>query len=96
MTILEFKATVNDLNEPPFDNSLLQALWYDVKGDWQMAHAIAQDINTEDGSWIHAYLHRKEGDEGNASYWYRRAHRILPNVTLDEECDNLLAELLTR
>jgi hypothetical protein len=79
---------------PHFENPLVQALWYDAKGDWHMAHTIAQEVNTADGAWIHAYLHRKEGDEGNASYWYQRANRKLPKISLDEERENLLAELL--
>ena len=52
---------------------LLAALWWEAKGDWAKAHEIAQEIDSPDGAWVHAYLHRKEGDEGNAGYWYRRA-----------------------
>ncbi len=51
----------------------LVALWHDAKGDWARAHEVAQDIDDATGSWVHAYLHRKEGDEGNAAYWYRKA-----------------------
>ena len=64
---------------------LLAALWWDARGDWVRAHEIAQSVETADGSWVHAYLHRKEGDLGNADYWYRRAGRRPPAVTLDEE-----------
>lgn len=74
--------------------TLLRALWYDGKDDWETAHNIAQDIHSEDGSWIHAYLHRKEGDHSNASYWYRRAGRQVPRVTLSEEWENIAEELL--
>lgn len=63
----------------------LQALWYDLNGDWDASHDIAQDITSDLGSWIHAYLHRKEGDRFNANYWYRRANRPYPNSTLREE-----------
>ncbi|MGB5361077.1 MAG: hypothetical protein WBN27_14145, partial [Eudoraea sp.] len=63
----------------------LQALWYDLKGNWNASHNIAQDLPSELGYWIHAYLHRKEGDQFNANYWYRRANRQYPNLTLDEE-----------
>ena len=72
----------------------MRALWYDGKDDWETAHNIAQDIHSEDGSWIHAYLHRKEGDNGNASYWYRRAGKQMPRLTLSEEWDNIAEELL--
>ena len=64
---------------------LLAALWWDARGDWVRAHEIAQSVETADGSWVHAYLHRKEGDLGNADYWYRRAGRRRPAVTLDDE-----------
>lgn len=65
----------------------LRAMWYDVKGDWEASHNIAQDMMNVDGSWIHAYLHRKEGDEFNAGYWYRQAKRKFPEISLkDEQC----------
>jgi hypothetical protein len=55
-----------------FDGALL-ALWWAAQGNWEQAHAVAQDVETLDGAWVHAYLHRKEGDVMNATYWYRRA-----------------------
>jgi len=85
MTIEEFKATLQATAPERSWNTLLQALWYDGKGSWEAAHNIAQDVHTKDGSWIHAYLHRKEGDEGNASYWYYRAGKKMPTTSLDEE-----------
>ena len=61
-------------NQPPAGLSLLlQAMWYDGRDDWEKSHDIAQDIHSNDGSWIHAYLHRKEGDLSNARYWYSMA-----------------------
>ncbi len=60
----------------------LRALWYDGKGDWEAAHQLAQDMPGVTGSWIHAYLHRKEGDRWNAGYWYDRAGRPFPALTL--------------
>lgn len=69
----------------------LLALWYDAKGDWERAHDIAQDLGSKEGDWIHAYLHRKEGDEGNAAYWYRRAGKPFPvGVSLQEEWEQLV------
>lgn len=61
-----------------------------------MAHNIAQDIASDDGSWIHAYLHRKEGDQGNAVYWYHRAGRPVPRGSLHEEWEQIVNELLRR
>ena len=78
-------------NEPPSNWSLpLQCLWYDAKNDWESAHNIAQDLNTNTGSWLHAYLHRKEGDLWNAEYWYLKADRGLPKCSLKEEFSMLL------
>ena len=72
----------------------LKSLWYEAKGDWEASHSIAQDMHSELGSWIHAYLHRKEGDEWNAGYWYRQANRPFPNLTLDEELKELVEFVL--
>lgn len=94
MTFETFKATLQ-ANDPPGGISpLLQALWYDAKGDWNRAHDVAQDIPDRDGSWIHAYLHRKEGDHGNAAYWYARAGRPVPKLSLSEEWEQISRELL--
>ena len=94
MTLDDFKSTLS-ANHPPQDVApLLKALWYEKNNDWERAHDIAQDIHSSDGSWIHAYLHRKEGDQGNAAYWYRRAGRPVPGVSLEEEWEQIVRELL--
>jgi len=75
---------------------LLQALLLESAGDWDSAHRIAQNDPSENGSWVHAYLHRVEGDLGNASYWYRSAGKRMPDLSLDEEWEYIamaLAEL---
>jgi hypothetical protein len=69
----------------------LKALWFDAKGNWKASHDIAQDMQDIMGSWIHAYLHRKEGDEFNAGYWYRLAKRAYPDITLEEELQHLVS-----
>ncbi|HEX2100512.1 MAG TPA: hypothetical protein VHF69_07605 [Candidatus Synoicihabitans sp.] len=74
----------------------LQALWHDAQGDWEMAHTVAQRAGDRDGDWVHAYLHRKEGDEANARYWYTRAGRPLPAVSLDDEWAAIVTDLLRR
>jgi hypothetical protein len=94
MTVQELKATINHPKPPEKLSPLLQSLWYDAKGDWESAHNIAQDINSDDGSWVHAYLHRKEGDNGNASYWYHRAKRQMPAYTLEKEWEEIAAYFL--
>src|SRR2546429_9749510 len=70
--------------EPPAGLTLaLAGLWWDAKGDWTRAHESAQQDEGKDGSWVHAYLHRKEGDRGNAAYWYRRAGKPVSRETLE-------------
>jgi hypothetical protein len=73
---------------PPAGMSLAaQALWWDAKGNWQKAHECAQEQDDETGAWVHAYLHRKEGDASNAGYWYRRAGKPAATVPLADEWD---------
>jgi hypothetical protein len=69
-------------------------MWHDHKGNWEMAHDIAQNIHSAMGSWIHAYLHRKEGDLGNAAYWYNRSQRPLAKNSLEEEWEEIVKTLL--
>lgn len=93
MTLPDFKATLG--TSPPAEIApLLRALWHDASGDWEAAHRIAQDVETTDGAWVHAYLHRKEGDAGNAAYWYRRAGRPVAPDTLDAEWERIALALL--
>lgn len=72
----------------------LKSMWWDVKGNWEASHTIAQEISSEDGNWIHAYLHRKEGDRFNAEYWYRVANKLYPQISLDEEQKELVAHFI--
>ena len=81
----EFVASLASHEPPQNVTGVLQALWYDGKENWEASHNIAQDIDDQNGSWIHAYLHRKEGDIGNARYWYARAGKKEPNISLKEE-----------
>ena len=94
MTYEQYKQSLSD-SSTPFDISdHLTALWYDAKGDWNRSHEIIQDIEDKTAAWIHAYLHRKEGDIGNADYWYRRAGKSRPDKTLEEEWKNIVEALL--
>ena len=96
MTITNFLESL--IKEAPDRDlsQLLQALWWDKKGDWDRAHSIAQIISNPDGSWVHAYLHRVEGDDWNASYWYNRANRKMSNQSLDKEWNEILEYLLEK
>jgi len=89
MKFAEFMAT-----DPDTLNGVLLALWWDAQGDWNRAHEIAQEIEDADGSWVHAYLHRKEGDLGNAGYWYRRAGRRPADGSLGAEWEEMVKVLL--
>jgi len=93
MTPDEFHASLSG-SAPPAGAPLLRALWHDARGEWDTAHGIAQDVETPDGAWVHAYLHRKEGDIGNARYWYRRAARPEAQDSLESEWERLVAALL--
>jgi hypothetical protein len=94
MTLSEFRATIPAAKPPSGIPAPLAALWHDAKDDWEGAHRVAQDIESPEGAWIHAYLHRKEGDASNAAYWYRRAGKPVPTVTLEEEWEAIAATLL--
>jgi hypothetical protein len=94
MTFVEFKSSLTHPQPPATIEPLLQAMWFDGKDDWEGSHNIAQNINTSEGSWVHAYLHRKEGDLGNASYWYSRAGKPMPSRSLAEEWEEIVRTLL--
>ena len=93
MTLAEFKATLSSTT-PPAVPPLLVALWHDARGDWEAAHRVAQDVDDRDGAWVHAYLHRKEGDLGNAGYWYGQAHQPVATDALEAEWARIAAALL--
>ena len=93
MTLDAFKATLSSAT-PPAVAPLLVALWHDARGEWDAAHQVAQDIDDKSGAWVHAYLHRKEGDPGNAAYWYRRADQAIATDSLDDEWARIVVALL--
>ncbi|MBE9179154.1 hypothetical protein IQ268_11340 [Oculatella sp. LEGE 06141] len=83
-------------DDPPPLPRALQALWYDKKGNWEKAHDIVQNANDGDSSWVHAYLHRKEGDLSNARYWYRRIGQPECQIALEKEWQQIARSLLMR
>jgi hypothetical protein len=95
MTIDDLAAAVRTSSPlPPETPPLVRALWHDATGDWDAAHRVAQDVETPEGAWVHAYLHRKEGDLGNAGYWYRRAGKPTAAGPLEDEWRALAVALL--
>ena len=85
MSFAEFEASLSHSNPPDHLSPALAGLWHDAKGDWTAAHRCVQDDDSAEGAWVHAYLHRKEGDAGNAAYWYGRARQPVADVSLKEE-----------
>jgi hypothetical protein len=99
MMLPDFQQTLHRAVPPAGLPPLLVALWWEAKGDWSRAHEIAQGEAGSDESralaaWVHAYLHRKEGDTGNAAYWYGRARRTPSTLPLEEEWKEIVTALL--
>ncbi len=94
MSFQEFEQSLNATAPAPELSIYLQSLWYDGKGDWNKAHTIIQDVEDKTAMWIHAYLHRKEGDIGNADYWYSKAGRQRPAISLKDEWKEIVNTLL--
>ena len=94
MTVDDFVKSVAAERPSPQLSETLTSLWWDKKGDWDKAHAIAQEIPTVQGSAVHAYLHREEGVLWNADYWYSRAGRQRPDIPLEAEWRRLVEEML--
>jgi hypothetical protein len=90
----KFLTSIDDEKPSLLLSETLTSLWWDKKGDWNTAHSIAQKILTVQGSAVHAYLHREEGVLWNADYWYSRAGRKRPSITLEEEWKSLVKEML--
>jgi hypothetical protein len=90
----EFRASVTR-EEPPSGLPVpVEALWWDAKGDWARAHGLVDELETVDGMAVHAYLHRKGGEAGNADYWYQRAGRRFHREALADEWEALVEGLL--
>ncbi|HEY1802629.1 MAG TPA: hypothetical protein VGG46_17010 [Terriglobales bacterium] len=94
MTSQEFRESQLHHEVPGELTFALAALWWDAKGDWTKAHESAQQDQSAAGAWVHAYLHRKEGDSSNAAYWYSRAGKPPARGSLEEEWNEITAALL--
>lgn len=94
MTLEEFTLTTADDHPPEGLGATLRALWHLRKGEWERAHAIVQKEEDDAAAWVHAHLHRIEGDMDNARYWYRRAGRQVEHRRLEEEWKTLAAHFL--
>ena len=96
MNLKEFQDSITRNTPPEGIGPALSGLWWDAKGDWNKAHESAQVDEGPDGAWVHAYLHRKEGDLSNAAYWYQRAGKSVCRKTFLEEWQEIAASLLNK
>ena len=94
MNFENFRASLSSAAPPAESTVYLKSMWHDGKGDWETSHNIIQDVNDKTAAWIHAYLHRKEGDVFNANYWYNKAGRRMPGYALEKEWEEIVRELL--
>lgn len=93
MTVDEFRASLAADSPPDGLSKALEAMWHAGREDWHTAHGIAQDDSSADGAWVHAHLHRIEGDLSNAGYWYRQAGRPVSQAPLADEWAEIVAAL---
>jgi hypothetical protein len=93
---MNFSTFTESLKEttPPDTSVYIRALWYDAKDDWKTAHDLIDQMNDKKACWLHAYLHRKEGDIWNADYWYSRAGKKRPAFSLTAEWEELAKAFL--
>jgi len=94
MDVDTFRCTLEKGNPPEGSGKALRAMWYQARDDWDQAHRLAQAQNDADGAWVHAFLHRVEGDSANAAYWYRRAGKPPSATPLAEEWEEIVTALL--
>jgi len=94
MDLTAFRRSLDQAEPPPGLGHAVRGLWWDAKGDWDKAHGCAQEQDDDAGAWVHAYLHRKEGDAANAGYWYRRAGKTPATSSLPQEWEAIAGALL--
>ncbi len=95
MTLDEFRQSLTATQPPSGLTDALTGLWWDARGDWKKAHESVQRDEGAEGAWVHAHLHRKEGDQNNAAYWYSRARQPVCREPLDEEWVSIVRVLLS-
>ena len=94
MDFENFQQSIQDTAPPKNISVHLLAMWYDAKGNWDKAHSMVDSLEDTTSCWVHAYLHRKENDLGNADYWYRKAGKKRPAISLPEEWEAIVKALV--
>jgi len=94
MDLATFKQSIEDATPPPATSPYLLAMWLDGQGNWDKAHSMVDNLEDATACWVHAYLHHKEGDLWNADYWYRKAGKKRPDVSLQQEWETIVKSLL--
>ncbi|HEV7334212.1 MAG TPA: hypothetical protein VGN63_24480 [Flavisolibacter sp.] len=94
MNLTAFRESLSEQAPPAHLNTYAEALWWDAKGAWEKAHELIQDRPDKNAAWVHAYLHRKEGDTWNADYWYTRAGKKRQQISLEEEWNSIVEAML--
>ena len=94
MTINELKKSLSNTNPPSDVVPILEVLWHQANGNWDLAHTIAQSQKSPEGDWVHAFLHCDEGDLANAGYWHWRADKLFATGTIHEEWEQLVTALI--
>lgn len=95
MDVNEFKKTLDQPEPPAGTEGPLAALWHAAKGEWHKAHALIQHDDSKEAAHVHAHLHRIEGDQDNADYWYRQANEPVAEMPIDQEWSSIVGALLT-
>jgi hypothetical protein len=93
VSMADFKASLSNAKPADGLKPPLAALWWAAKGDWEAAHKIVMNESDANSAWVHAYLHRVEGDLSNAGYWYRQAGQPVANDTLEAEWERIVSAL---
>jgi hypothetical protein len=93
VSMVDLRASLSETTPAAALSPPLAALWWAAKGDWHQAHKIVQDESDRESAWVHAYLHRVEGDLGNAGYWYRQAGQPAAKDALEAEWQRIVAAL---
>jgi hypothetical protein len=94
MVFETFRQSIKGETPPAGITVYLLAMWYDAHGNWDQAHRMVDNLEDVTACWVHAYLHRKEGDQWNADYWYRKAGKKRPDISLTQEWESVVKALL--